>query len=226
MTGHTPRRAAAIVAVVAAVALLVCSGGIVASNMGFKVRYRLVAGGGGESASGTNYIGLPYVPKPGMVTVRDLFKDIGVAQSIFHQKIDGAFEGYTFGGGSIPPNGWNLIPGEGLIVKVGVESQYRLVGSHDPTVAVELSGGNHPGGASGTNLIAVPYHTTAQNARELFREIGGSIQLIYRHRKIDDAFEQYTSGGGTIPPNGWDLVSGESYLVKVGQDQTWMPSHY
>ena len=62
------------------VLFLVVSGGFLASNMGFKIVRHLLSGDGGtESITGTNYIGLPYWPKPGYVNARDLFRDIGMA---------------------------------------------------------------------------------------------------------------------------------------------------
>ncbi len=202
--------------------------------MGFKVHLALVAAGPG-SFSGTNLIGLPYVPKPSLETARDLFLDIGSSVGGQIQVINQyrpnegpseLFEYYSFGGGTLPPNGWDLVPGEALLVKVGAQGLHRLVGSHDSTYEVRLIGGASPESRQGLNFVAVPYHTTARTARDLFLEIGGSIQVINQHRKSDDQFEFYSFGGGTLPPNGWDLVPGEGYIVQVGQDQTWHPSHY
>ena len=46
---------------VVALAALIMAGGLVASNMGFKLAYELVAGDAGvTSASGQNSLGLPY----------------------------------------------------------------------------------------------------------------------------------------------------------------------
>lgn len=213
---------------VAGVAVLVLAGGLMASNMGFKLNLPLVATGG-SSASGTNYIGLPYNQQVGMVTARDLFEDIaagGAVQTISqHRPIDDAFEIYTFGGGTIPPNGWNLVPGQAYIVKVGVDQNYIIVGSHNPGLTISLLG-TGAGSNSGTNYYTHPYHGVAANARELFLEVGGSVQTLSQHRKVDDAFEIYTYGGGTIPPNGWNLKPGEGYIVKVGSDQDIVPAHY
>ncbi len=218
-------------ALVIFVSTVIVAGGITASNMGFKVRYQLV-GSPQPSLSGTNFIGLPYVPKPSLKTARDLFLDIGVdhvqiiSQYIRNESSSQLFEFYTFGGGTIPPNGWDLVPGEALIVKVGSQKLYGLVGSHDSTYEIELIGSASPNSHDGSNFVAVPYHTTARTARDLFLEIGGSIQIINKHRPIDDQFEFYAFGGGSVPPNGWDLVPGDGYLIKIGSDQTWHPSHY
>jgi hypothetical protein len=214
--------------VVAGAAALVLAGGLMASNMGFKLNLPLLAIGG-SSESGTNYIGLPYNQQVGMVTARDLFADIlagGAVQQISqHRKIDDTFEVYTFGGGSLPPNGWNLVAGESYIVKVGIDQNYIIVGSHNPGLTISFLGIG-AGSESGTNYYTHPYHGVAANARELFSEIGGAVQQISQHRKSDDTFEVYTFGGGSLPPNGWNLKPGEGYIVKVGADQDIVPAHY
>jgi hypothetical protein len=213
---------------VAGAAALVLAGGLMASNMGFKLNLPLLAQGG-SSASGTNYIGLPYNQQVGMVTARDLFADIalgGAVQLISqHNKTDDSFEVYTFGGGTLPPNGWTLTPGEAYIVKVGADQNYIIVGSHNPGLTISLLG-QGAGSNSGTNYYTHPYHGVAANARELFTEIGGSVQIVSTHRPADDAFDVYTFGGGTLPPNGWALQPGKGYIVKVGSDQDIVPAHY
>jgi len=213
--------------VLLAVGVLVMAGGTAASNMGFKVVCEL-KGVGPQSNSGTSFIGLPYFPKEGIATARDLFVDIGGSiQAITrHNKSQDNWIVYTYGGGHVPPNGWSLVPGEGLIVKVGSDLSYTIIGSHDDSAVVNLTGYAPGISANGMNLVAVPYHTTAANARELFDEIGGSIQLISRHRKDDDAYDVYTYGGGSLPPDGWDLRRGESYFIKVGSNMSWHPLHY
>jgi hypothetical protein len=214
--------------VVAGVAVLVLAGGLMASNMGFKLNLPLKATGAGSN-SGTNYIGLPYNQQVGMVTARDLFKDIaagGAVQLINkHRKVDDQFEAYDFDGGTLPPNGWKLVPGDAYIVKVGEGQNYIIVGSHNPGLTISFLG-TGAGSNSGTNYYTHPYHGVAANARELFQEIGGSIQLLNQHRKNDDAFEAYDFDGGTLPPNGWNLKPGEGYIVKVGSDQDIVPAHY
>lgn len=213
---------------VAGVAVLVLAGGLMASNMGFKLNLPLKAAGAGSN-SGTNYIGLPYNPQVGMVTARDLFKDIadgGAVQLLnSHNPVTDGFEVYTYGGGSIPPNGWNLTPGKAYIAKVGANQNYIIVGSHNPGLTISFLGAG-AGSNSGTNYYSHPYHGVAANARELFTEIGGSVQLLNQHNQATDSFEVYTFGGGSLPPNGWNLKPGEGYIVKVGSDQDIVPAHY
>ncbi len=214
------------------VSVLVLAGGIIASNAGFVLTYSAAGASGSpaSSLSGTNFIGLPYRQKTSLITARDLFNDMSPAIQILnkHRKSDDQFEFYTFGGGSIPPNGWNLLSGEGYIAKVSSGgTNYRIIGTHEPQLTVEFRGAD--GGVtslSGSNFFAPPYHGVASTARELFLEIGGTIQIINQHRKTDDQFEFYSFGGGSLPPNGWNLTPGESYIVKVGANQRFQPLHY
>jgi len=229
MRKHTVRVALMVVGV----AMLVTAGAIVAGNMGFKLTIEMEAAGTAPSAStsGTNYIALPYKAKTGVNTARDLFLDIGTDRIQFlnqHRKIDDGFEVYTFGGGTIPPDGWNLKAGEGYIAKIGGSNKSYLVpGTHIPDTVIDLIGGSNPNSASGTNYFAPPYHAVSATARDLFLEIGGDVQFLNQHRKVDDGFEVYTFGGGTIPPNGWNLKPGEALIVKVGgSGQRYIPLHY
>jgi hypothetical protein len=214
---------------IVAVGALVLAGGLVASNMGFKLNLPLVAASGGVSLSGTNFIGLPYNQQVGQVTARDLFLDIATGGAVQilnkHRKLDDQFEFYAFGGGSLPPNGWNLQAGEAYIAKVGANQNYIIVGSHNPGLALNLVGAG-AGSLSGSNFYVHPYHGVAVTARDLFLEIGGNIQIINQHRKLDDQFEFYAFGGGSLPPNGWNLKPGEGYIVKVGSNISLTPAHY
>jgi hypothetical protein len=214
---------------VVGVAVLVLAGGLMASNMGFKLNLPLVAAAGGVSASGTNYIGVPYNQQVGLVTAKDLFLDIQKGGSVQflnqHSKLTDGFEVYTFGGGTLPPDGWNLQAGEAYIAKVGTDQNYIIVGSHNPGLTISLVGAG-AGSASGTNYYVHPYHGVAATARDLFLEIGGDIQFLNQHSKLTDGFEVYTFGGGTLPPNGWNLQAGEGYIVKIGSDKDFVPQHY
>jgi hypothetical protein len=213
---------------IAGVAVLVLAGGLMASNMGFKLNLPILALGGG-SASGTNYIALPYNPQVGMTTARHLYEDMvltgGVTSIQKHDKATDGFIIYNVTGGTFPPNGWTLAAGEAYIVKALANQNYIVVGSHNPGLTISFVG---PGGgsASGTNYYAHPYHGVAANARELFGEIGGSVVTIQKHDKATDSFIIYNITGGTFPPNGWNLAPGEGYIVKVLSDQDIVPAHY
>jgi hypothetical protein len=207
-----------------AVAAVVLAGGVMASNMGFKLNLPLLAAAGGVSSSGTNYVALPYNAQVGLVNAKDLFNDIPGAQQINrHVKSNDTFNFYSVAGTDLPPNGWNLAAGEAYIVKMGSDLNYIVVGSHNPGLAINLVG---PGPGSGTNYYAHPYHGVAANAKDLFNEIGGPIQQINRHVKLNDTFNFYSIAGTDLPPNGWDLKPGEGYIVKVGANHSFVPAHY
>ncbi len=67
------KRVAAVVVI--AMAAIVAAGGLMASNMGFKLNYPLVASGAGSN-SGTTTIGLPYNRQVGIDTASQLLADI------------------------------------------------------------------------------------------------------------------------------------------------------
>jgi hypothetical protein len=194
------------------------------------------------SESGANFICLSEILPDGYASVRDVFEDMqaqGVPVQFIqrHARATDLFETYTFGGGSVPPDGWPLLAGEGLVVQVGGADAHQYTipgGANDPASQILLVGFG-PGSASGTNMLCVPssWDWTASpagdrpNARQLFQAInhdGIPIQLIAGHRRNDDAFELYTFGGGTLPPNGWDLTPGESIYIKVAAGSLfWWP---
>jgi hypothetical protein len=214
-----------------AVAVVVLAGGLMASNMGFKLNLPLYGATeavppSGTSASGTNFVALPYNPQVGIVNARDLWNDLGADPNILISRHIKANDQFNFYGTStdLPPNGWNLAAGEAYVVKLGNVSQnYIVVGSHNPGLAINLVG---PGPGSGTNYYAHPYHGVAANAKDLFFEIGGPIQQLNRHVKLNDSFDFYSIAGTNLPPNGWDLKPGEGYIVKVGANHSFVPAHY
>ena len=209
------------------VTALLLAGGLMASNMGFKLNFPLVGSNDSASISGTNYMGMPYNQQVGINNARDLFLDIGGVQSISqHRKFDDLFEFYTASNTSIPPNGFAINAAEGYIVKLPDNTPYVVVGSHDPGLTVALVGAADPGSISGTNYYTHPYHGVAANAKDLFLEMGAGIQSLSQHRKFDDLFEFYTASNSSIPPNGFLLSPGEAYIVKASSNVPFTPNHY
>jgi hypothetical protein len=198
-------------------AAVILAGGLVASNMGFKLNYPLKAASG-TSQSGNNTIALPYNRQVGIDTAQELFVDItdaGVVQNI--QKFlpaDDGFQVYTF---SSPDFG--LSQGEGYFVKMGSDADYIIVGSHDPSSGIQLNAAG-AGSVSGSNFYAPPYHTTAATAQELFIEIA-TAQNIQKFLPADDGFQVYTF---SLPD--FSLTPGEAYFVKMDSSKTYTPSHY
>lgn len=218
--------------IVAAVAVLAV-GAIFASNMGFKINYRLAQPGeavpGGTSLNGTNTIGLPYNPQTGITTAQALFDDIGSASvqniSKFLQSSNG-YQIYSLGG-----TDYSLNPGEGYLVrmKTGAGTDYIIVGSHDPSASISLPGTGQtvPGGssASGQNFFAPPYHATAINAQQLADDIGSTdVQNIAQFQESSNGFVIFTPGGASP----FSVVPGEAYIVRIksGITKNYTPSHY
>jgi hypothetical protein len=207
---------------------MLVAGGLFASNMGFKLNYPLT-GPGAAPIDGTNTLGLPYNQQTNLLDVEDLLADINataggnVVVSIQRfVKATGGLETYTPAGGTNFP----LTAGEGYRVKVNAPVNYIIVGSHDPTLTLTLTG---PAAApvDGTNEFAFPYHGVASNADELLQEINtqaaaAAVVSIQRFVKSTGGLETYTPAGGVNFP----MVPGEAYRVKVNQNVNYQPDHY
>lgn len=202
----------------AAAAMVVLAGGLMASNMGFKLNYPLKKQAGGVSKTGNQTISIPYNPQVGMTMVSHLFADITLAGPVqnvskFLPATD-TYQPYTFAA-----QDFALQAGVGLFVKAGGDFSYIIVGSHDPSAVVQLKKAG-AGSLTGNNLLAPPYHTTAANASDLFKEIG-LAQSISKFVPLTDTFTPYTFASPDFP-----IVPGVAYFVKMGSDLAYQPSHY
>jgi hypothetical protein len=204
---------------VVAVAVVLLTGGLMASNMGFKLNRSLVAAGGGAppSNSGTQLLALPYNRQVGIDNASELFGDIGDVQNMArYDTLTDSYQVYTFGS-----TDFALEEGVGLQVKMGANVNYIVVGSHNPSAVVQLEGAGTASN-SGTNLYAPPYHSTASTASELFVELGsGNTQNIAKYATDTDSYVVYTFG-----LTDFDLAPGEAYQIKMGQTVALSPSHY
>ena len=202
----------------------VLSGGLVlASNMGFKIVHALKAADGVESRTGVNSIALPYIPKSGLDDASDLIQDIGpgsVVQIARYLRASDSWDPYIGTAGTA----FLLQPGEGYLVQVSGDVEYRIVGSHDPAAMVTFFASD--GGVtsrSGNNLYAPPFHSTARTAAELRQEIGPDVVVqVARYLRTSDSWDSYTGTSGADFP----LVRGEAYLVQVSQTVNYTPAHY
>ncbi len=209
-------------ALASAVALLLIAGAVTAGNMGFKFNRVLL--GPGSSLSGMNFVALPYHLQTGMVTAQDLIDDItayggsvaNVAQ--FQSSCDcirtyDGVSGYNF----------TLEKGRGFFLQMNADFEYLIVGTHDPDAVITLNG---PGtSASGTNVYAPPYHTTAAYADDLIDELnsaGGLVSSVSKFVSASDTFVTYTGASGTA----FALEPTEAYTVKLASDVVFTPSHY
>jgi len=211
------------------------AGGLVASNMGFKANYSLQAASVGVSNSGTQGLALPYNHQTSIVTAEDLIADINgdgpaaclttscVASVSRHVRTTDAPEFYTGGSGV----NFTITPGDGYIVVVNTDINYIIVGSHNPTLAIQLDSSGVNGSASGTQLWSYPYHSTAVNAEDLINEINlaggaGAVASVSHRIRATDAPEFYTGGSGT----NFTLVPGESYFIVMNTATSFVPAHY
>ena len=114
-------------------------------------------------------------------------------------------------------------------MKVGQTTDYIVVGSHDPSLGLQLAAAGDAlteGGTSnsGTNFFAYPYHSTAANMQALIDDIGSAkVQNIQKLDRSTDGLVTCSSGCSGIT-----LSPGEGYFVrmKVGQGDSYVPSHY
>ena len=202
-----------------ALAAVLVGGGLLASNMGFKLAYELSST---DSDTGANTLGLPFNQQTNLSDAEDLIGDINTsAGSVVvvsvsnYVKSDDAFSPYTgFSGINFP-----LVAGEGYLVKVSQDGTYIIVGSHNPSLAIQFSSTDSDTGA---NFYSFPYHGTPIDADELLTDIGSGVVSVSNYVKSDDAFSPYTGFSGTNFP----LAPGEAYLVKVSVDVSYTPSHY
>jgi hypothetical protein len=229
------------------------AGGLIASNMGFKLNRTLIIAGqpvagtgevGPTSSNGTNSLGLPFNRQVGMNFAAQLKTDIGATNCTSVSKLlrsNNAAFSYTAvarGTGSID---FPLEEGIGYRVRVtnsvAQNIQYIIVGSDDPSYAVSLIvagqpvsgvGEVGPTSSNGTNEIAYKYHATATTAAQLKNEIGSACTSVTKLLLSNNGSFSYTAvarGAGSID---FPLIPGESYQVRVTgpTNVAYIASHY
>lgn len=220
-----------------ALCAIVAAGGLLASNMGFKLNYRLnasAAAPGGGVGTGKNTLSLPYFRQSGQNDAKALMEDIGggtivpvLSISRFNEAND-SFQTYTGRMGS-PVASFALTAGEGLNVSMATSLNYIVVGSHDPSQAISLEA-TGPGSATGKNFIAPPYNITSANAKQLMEDIGGgsivSVLSVSRFNPATDAFLTYTGRMGSPVSVPFAMLPGEAYQVQMVSTVPYTPSHY
>jgi len=233
---------------VAAVALLV-AGGLFASNMGFKLNLALDSPAFNGSATGLQDVALPFNQQTSLVSAIDIRADINAT-------VPGAFKDVsrfvkqtdllvTYAGlSSFPAVGntdFNLVPGEGIRIKVQAPVNYIIVGSHDPGLVVTLDAPGSNGSATGLQDYAYPYHSTAADAIQLRDEINAqagnpnAVKDIAVFVRSNDSLVTY-AGLSNFPAVGntnFPLTPGTAYRVKIRPvneggvaSVPYVPSHY
>jgi hypothetical protein len=207
--------------------LLLAISGIIASNMGFKLNYRLEGAAAPGSNSGTNTLGLPYNRQTGLLTANNLITDMGLANVANMQdfvEATDSFNIYTGRKGTPSPD-FNLEAGKAIFVKMNAGIDYIVVGSHDPSMAISLDASG-AGSNSGTNFFSVPYHTTAATANDMITDLGlANVANMQDFVEATDSFNIYTGRKGTPSPD-FAIVPGAGYFIKMNATVNYVPAHY
>ena len=186
----------------AVVLMLVVSVVTIGSNMGFKISIPLTAGY-------SNYVSLPYYNSYADATA--MFNDITGASVVSRwNNATPIWENWTGARGT----NFAVTAGEAYVVQVSATTNWIVVGSHNPGLAVTMT-------VNYSNYISVPYHTTATNASTLFTQIP-SASVISRWNNATPIWENWTGARGT----NFALTVGEGYVAQVSATGTWPPAHY
>lgn len=212
---------------IVALAVVVMAGGLLASNMGFKLNYPLTQTTVGVSKSGTNVLALPDNRQTGLNSAKNLMDDVGLANVANVQKYIISTDGvilYTGRKGSGAD--FAMVAGEGNLVKMNTTTNYIVVGSDNPTAPYTLRATLAGTSKSGTNLFAYNYHQTAATAKGLMDDIGlANVANVQRFIKSTDGVILYTGRKGSGAD--FSLVPGEAYYLKMNTTvNSYIPSHY
>ena len=202
------------------------SAGIIASNQGFRVVVPL-QGPGASSATGTQSFCLPYLPSSNLTdaaSVRDAIDaQAGAAIFVSLSRLEPTTGSRQVYDGTAPTN-FQLGPGEGYLLRVTQDIDFRLLGSDDPTQVVALASQND-GATEGIDFCP-PYNGGPQTASELISDIeasGGSGSVISVERYIA-ATDTYQSYAGLLISNDFTIEPGQSYIVKTNRSFSYVPS--
>jgi hypothetical protein len=219
-----------------ALCAIVAAGGLLASNMGFKLNYRLTTNtAGGGAGSGKNTLALPYFRQTGMNDALQLMTDIGSGSIVpvgsvskFLEASD-TFAVYSGRMGSPTPTPFALSAGDGYFVSMNSNVNYIVVGSHDPSLAISLDAAGG-GSFSGKNLVSPPYNITSTNALQMMQDIGGGsitpVISVSKFLTASDTFAVYTGRMGSPTATPFIMSPGEAYFVAMASTVPWTPSHY
>jgi hypothetical protein len=190
---------------VAVALMLVVSVATIGSNMGFKISIPLKGG------AKINWVSIPWYNS--YSTASAVFNDVTGCAEVGHWLTDTyAPQIYT----SPDDPDFAIAKGEGFYVKVPVDGNWIVVGSHDPGYAVPLKG------STKINWLSIPYHSTASLASVVFSQVPNCAEVGLW---LTDTYapQIYTS------PDDPDftITPGTAYYVKISAgDSSWTPAHY
>ena len=212
-------------------AAILATGGLLASNMGFKVNRTLNGAGSGGATVGENHIALPFNAQLGLSVADDLLGDIEQGDTTlvdFVQRFDPLTnQRSSWFGGKIGGVNFGLVACESYFVTVaaGRTTNYIIVGSHNPTLPCTFNGSGVAGWAVNENPYAIPYHTTATNAADLLGQIP-NVGFVQRFDPVLDQRESWF--GGKIGGTNFGIAPGEGYFIQMnsGATATVTPEHF
>ena len=189
---------------VAVALMLVVSVATIGSNMGFKISIPLTVGY-------DNYVGIPYYNS--YTDANSVLTDIG-ANAVTVNRWDNTLGGLQTWNG-VRGDNFAITPGEAYIVIVSATTNWIVVGSHNPGLAVPLT-------INYDNYVSVPYHTTATNAGTLWSQIPDCATV----NRWDNTLGGLQTWNGVRGDN-FPLTPGEGLIIIVNSSSaSWAPAHY
>lgn len=205
---------------------ILTAGALWGSNMGFLINCTLDAPAPGVSRSGINTVNLPF--ENNLASGLSLMTDIGFGSTANVQRFITATDGmevFTGRKGSPSPD-FPIAAGSCYFVKMLVATPYVIEGNDAPGLVIPLVGPAAGISRSGTNFVAVPYHSTAATASALMTEIGfASVANVQRFVRATDALEVFTGRKGSPSPD-FPIAPCECYFIKMIAPVMWVPTHY
>ncbi|MEO8378258.1 MAG: hypothetical protein ABI779_01220 [Acidobacteriota bacterium] len=199
-----------------------------ASNMGFRVSFRL------QPTGFANWISVPYfyTPEdfgaPNVVDVEDLCRDLGspttVASVMRWDEPSSTFVSWTCGAAGTP---FNLVKGTayGIVNVPGELIEASLLGAHDNAFILNVPATT----GSNLNWISIPYHhkipdtaaPSGVDAEDVCRSIGSAATAVIRRDATTGMYITYACASTLDTP--FPIVVGTGYGVinSPGQPIAW-----
>ena len=218
-----------VLVMVFALAVVLTAGGLLASNMGFKVNAQFNGVGQNGAVSNENHFALPFNPQLGLTDATTLLTDVQVTCSAALVQRFNPTTGFreSWAGGKVGGTNFSVGGCESYFTQMNAAAtcSYIMVGSHDPNLMCTFNGTGVGGAVSNENNYALPYHTTASNASDLLGQLSNT-QLVQRFNPTTGFRESWA--GGKVGGTNFTTVPGEGYFVQMNAaaTQTLTPDHY
>lgn len=204
-----------------------------ASNMGFRVSFRL------QPSGFSNWISVPYFYSPedfgtpSVVDVEDLCRDLGspstVASLLRWDEPSSTFVSWTCGDTGTP---FTLVKGTayGVVNVPGEIIEASLLGAHDNAFAFSIPA------TAGSNLswISIPYHNkipdlappSGVDAEDVCQSIGSAAAAIIRRDATTGMYVAYACVSSLDTPFPIAVGTGYGVINSPGQPIAWQPPVY